>query len=140
MIEYKTSQFAEKLMCEFANKGFVASFSNCYLLNMLRERYNIYFRVFRAGYKISVGRLAKYGVYEIFGERVSYFYDKRREKQFADFLVDRFYYHNQEPSQDMQKAFTRMLHIHGMCWSGCVAHNRPIDIRKFKEDVIKKWR
>lgn len=140
MMEYKSSLFAEKLISEFEDKGFVESFSNYYFLGILRERYNQYFKIFDAGRRISVGRLAKYGAYEIFGKRVTYFYDKRREGEFADFLVSMFYDQNKEPGQDMQRSFTRILHIHGLCWSGCVAHNRPIDVRKFKEYIRKKWR
>lgn len=140
MTGYKSSLFAEKLIREFEDKGFVESFSNYYFLGILRERYNRCFKIFDAGRRISVGGLAKYGAYEIFGKRLAYFYDKRREGEFADFLVDKFYTHNKEPGQDMQRSFTRILHTHGLCWSGCVAHNRPIDVRKFKDDIIKKWR
>ena len=134
----KGYQFAEKLIKEFEDKGFVESFSNNYFLNILRERYNQYFKAFDAGYKISAGRLAKYGIYEVFGKRMIYYYDKRREDEFVDFLVDKFYTQNQDAGPDIQSSFTRILHIHGLCWSGCVSHNSAAKIRKFKDTTKKK--
>lgn len=129
---YQSYQFAEKLIEEFKDKGFVESFSNHHFLDILRERYAQYFKVFDAGHKISAGRLTRRGVYEIFGKRMIYYYDRRREDEFVDFLVDKFYTNNPDASQDIQSSFTRVLHIHGLCWAGCVFHNNASNVRKFK--------
>lgn len=123
---------AERLVKRFETKGFVESFSNQYLLNILRERYNQYFKVFDAGCKISAGRLTKYGAY-------TYYYDKRREKQFVDFLVNNFYTQNPDPDSDLRSSFTRILHIHGLCWGGCVFHNSIIAVRKFKDEIKRRY-
>lgn len=138
MKKLRSHHFAEELIIEFENKGFVASFSNPYLLDKLRKRYNQYFKIFDGGCKISAGRLTKYGIYEIFGEKIKYYYDIRREDEFINFLVNRFYKQNPNAGPDIQSSFTRILHSHGLCWAGCVFHNSNIDIKKFKYTVKKK--
>ncbi len=128
----KSIQFGKKLVKEFEDKGFVSSYSNYYLLNKLREKYAQHFKIFDAGYKTSVGRLQKYGVYQVFGKKLIYFYDKRKENEFVDFLVNKFYTKNPDAGTDLQRSFTRILHNNGLCWPGCFFHNSILEIKKFK--------
>lgn len=132
----KNPRYANKLLKEFEDKGFVPSFSNSRFLSKLRERYS--YKVFNAGCKISAGRLSKYGIYEVFGKRMTYYYDIKRKDEFVNFLVEKFYSQNPDASSDLQGSFTRLLHIHGLCWAGCVLHNSAINIRKFKNTIKKK--
>lgn len=136
--ENKSTQFADILIKEFESKGFVESFSNRYLIRKLRKRHNQYFKIFDGGCKTSAGRLTKCGIYQIFGKRIIYYYDIRRKQEFVDFLINKFYGHNLEPGKELKSQFTRILHSHGLCWSGCVFHNSPIVARRFKEEMIEK--
>lgn len=83
-------------------------------------QYGKYLRIFNVGCHISVGRTgAKYGTYDIFGDRICYYYDIRRKKEFVDFLIGKFYEKNQNPDADIRCVFTRILHTHKLHWFGC---------------------
>ena len=104
---------------EFEIKGFIKSSDN-YILNKLRTKYGEHLRIFNAGYNISAGRTgAKYGTYDIFGDKVCYYYDISKEKEFVDFLVMKFYKKNPNPGRDIRKVFTRILHAYKLHWLGC---------------------
>ena len=58
--------------------------------------------MFRAGSKTTVRRAkATYGTYDIFGDKISYYYDKRKEDKFVNFLIESFYEKNPNPDVDM---------------------------------------
>jgi hypothetical protein len=105
---------------EFETKGFIKHIDG-YLLPILRNSYGRYLRIFNSGYNVSAGRSgAKYGTYEVFGERICYYYDYRKEKEFTNHLVDIFYRKNPIPDIGAKKSFTRLLHAHGLHWAGCI--------------------
>lgn len=100
---------------EFETNGFVRS-SYSYTLCRLRIQYGKYLRIFNSEY----GRTrAKYGTRDIFGDKIYYYYDIRRKKEFIDFLVGKFYEKNQNPDADIRSVFTRILHAHKLHWFGC---------------------
>ena len=108
-----------KELKEFETIGFVKSQSD--LLNQLRRHYGRYLKIFCPGKKLSIGRSdAKYGTYEIFGDKMCYYYDIRREDDFINFLVTKFLEKNPDPNSEIRKVFTRLLHNHGLCWFGCL--------------------
>jgi hypothetical protein len=77
-------------------------------------------KIFSPGNKLSIGRNdAKYGLYDIFGDKMCYYYDARREDDFTDFVVAKFLEKNPDPDSEIRKAFTRLLHNYGLCWFGC---------------------
>lgn len=106
---------------EFEINGFIKSPGNSYILTRLRIHHGEYLRIFNAGFNISAGRTgSKYGIYDVFGDRICYYYDIRREKEFVDFLVKKFYEKNPNPDSGIRKVFTRILHSHKLHWFGCV--------------------
>lgn len=121
----KKMKIAKKKLKEFKNNGYTESITDHRLLTMLRQDYSEYFRIFDAGQRIAVGKISEYGSYDLFGKRTYYYYDVRKEKEFVDFLVNLFYSKNPNADMQLQSLFTRALHIHGLCWSGCATHNRP---------------
>ena len=130
-----------ELMDEFEIKGFVKCPSGNQSLNKLREQYGEYLKIFNSGYNISVGRTgAKYGTYDIFGDRTCYYYDIRKEKEFVNYLVEKFYEKNPDPDKEIRKVFTRILHIHRLHWFGC-RHGGKIryDINKTELNNSKEY-
>lgn len=57
---------------KFEDKGFIeAPFNTNYVMIKLREIFGENLRIFNAGFNISIGRTgAKYGTYDIFGDRI----------------------------------------------------------------------
>ena len=105
---------------DFETEGFVKASCNASTLNRLRAQYGEYFRIFHAGSNYSAGRSrVKYGPYEIFGSKIHYYYDVRKESEFVNFLTNMFYEKNPDPDGDIRKAFTRTLHVHKLHWFGC---------------------
>jgi hypothetical protein len=105
---------------EFETEGFVKSSRNKTVLNRLRSQYGTYLRMFNAGCNNSIGRSgAKYGSYDIFGNKICYYYDIRKESEFVDFLTRLFYENNPDPDEEIRKVFTRILHLHKLHWLGC---------------------
>lgn len=106
---------------EFETKGFVKTpYRNNEVLRRLRSQHGEYLRMFRSGYKCAVGRAkATYGTYDIFGDKISYYYDKRKEDKFVKFLIELFYEKNPNPDSEIRKVFTRLLHVHNLHWTGC---------------------
>ena len=104
---------------EFEKNGFVRSHHNT--INKLRSSslYRKYFRIFKSAMIDTNRRNPKYSARDIFGDKLVYYYDKRREKEFINFLVERFYEKNPQPDQYMRRTFTRILHHHNLCWHGC---------------------
>lgn len=113
---------------EFETKGFVKTpHRNVIVLHMLRCQYGEYLRMFRAGSKTSVGRSkATYGTYDIFGDKISFYYDIRKEAEFVNFLIELFYEKNPNPDMEIRKAFTRMLHLHNLHWPGCFHRGKDV--------------
>jgi len=74
--------------------------------------------VFKGG---SVGRgRTKYSGYDLLGrEQLTLYYLKGREEELSKYLEELFYKKNPEPNEGLRKAFTRLLHDHGLHWSGC---------------------
>lgn len=107
---------------EFETKGFVESpYNASYILKKLRQKFGENLKLFNTGYNLAIGRTgAKYGTYDIFGKRLCYYYDVRRNKEFVDFLVNKFFDKNPEPDKEIRKSFTRILHSHRLHWFGCV--------------------
>lgn len=112
---------------EFRSKGFVKCISkNNQGLIKLRELYGEHLKILNFGNKISAGRTgSKYGIYEIFGNKICYYFDERRSKEFVNYLVEIFYDKNPNPDKEIRKAFTRMLHAHRLHWFGCVHSGKP---------------
>lgn len=106
---------------EIEAKGFVETPNNSsYVLIKLRERLGENLKIFNAGFNISVGRTgARYGTYDIFGDRICYYYDIRRDKEFVDFLIKKFFDKNPDPDKEIRKIFTRILHYYRLHWFGC---------------------
>jgi hypothetical protein len=105
-----------KELKEFETVGFIKSQPD--LLKKLRMYYEP--KIFGPGNKLSVGKSdAKYGLYDIFGDRICYYYDTRREDDFTNFLVAKFLEKNPNPNSEIRKVFTRLLHNYGLCWFGC---------------------
>ena len=105
---------------EFETKGFIESQSDSYILARLRNQYREYLKIFSSGFGVSAGRTgSKYGIYDIFGNRICYYYDSRKESQFVDHLVKKFYDKNPVPDKEIRKVFTRILHVHRLHWYGC---------------------
>lgn len=59
----------------------------------------------------------KYSGTDIFGENCTYYFDIERKEKFANFLVKKFHEKNPNPEIGLNKAFTRILHLHGLHWS-----------------------
>lgn len=106
---------------EFEKKGFIEGPIGSNILNRLRHKYTEYLKMFCSGICISSGRTgSKYGTYDIFGKRVCYYYDIRKEKEFVEHLVKKFYDNNPIPDTEIRKIFTRILHSHKLHWFGCI--------------------
>ena len=124
----------EYVIEEFEKKGFVAAPDNAsYVLVKFRERFGENFKIFNTGYSVSIGRTgARYGTYDIFGCRMCYYYDIRKEIEFVDFLIKKFFDKNPEPDKEIRKIFTRILHYHRLHWFGCV-HGGKVRHEWFKK-------
>ena len=113
----KSVKYSKELK-EFETVGFVKSRSD--LLQRLRVYYGRYLKIFCPAKRRSLGRnYAKYGSYELFGDKICYYYDVRREDEFINFLVNKFLEENPEPDSNIRKVFTGLLHNYGLCWFGC---------------------
>lgn len=116
----------DSMIDEFERNGFVRGHGGT-VLNILRKEYSDRYRRFDSGNNNAVGRSGgRYGSYDIFGDRMCYYYDIERKEEFVRFLVERFYGQNplargdgEGEGSEMRKIFTRMLHDHGMCWDRC---------------------
>lgn len=116
----KPTKYSKELK-EFEINGFVKSSDESDLLTQLRRHYGRYLKKFSAGHNISIGTAgAKYGSYDLFGDRICYYYDIRKEENFIDFLVKKFLEKNPDPNSEIRKVFTRILHTYGLCWFGCI--------------------
>lgn len=105
---------------EFETEGFVKSSHNSTVLDRLRSQYGKYLKTFNAGNNNSIGRSgARYGSYDVFGSRICYYYDIRKEGKFVDFITKLFYDNNPSPNEEIRKVFTRVMHVHGLHWFGC---------------------
>ena len=126
---YNRSKWVEKMgrrICENSlkeiqelnKKGFVRKTSR--LLYYIRNSDRPDIKFFRSGSVSASGSKGdvKYSSYDIFGEHFVYFFDVRRKKEFVDFLVAKFLTTNKNPDANIRKAFTRILHSHGLNWYG----------------------
>lgn len=104
----------------FIEKGYARSSS--ILLRNIRiknpELRDVQIRVFcpNSGSSGSIGSI-KYTSIDLLGERYTYYFDTEKREKFANFLVEKFYENNPNPEKGMKKAFTRLLHLHGLHWS-----------------------
>ncbi len=125
---------------KFETEGFVKSSKNTTVLYKLRNQYGEYLRIFNAGSNTSVGGTgAKYGSYDLFGDKICYYYDIRKESKFIDFLIRIFYEKNPNPDGDIRKSFTRILHTHKLHWFGCrhEGKDRPdVDVAKIAKNDL----
>lgn len=77
-------------------------------------------RFFRSGSVSTSGKGSiKYSSSDIFGDRHAYCFDIKRKKEFVDFLVTKFFKVNKDPDDNIRKAFSRILHQHGLHWEEC---------------------
>jgi hypothetical protein len=120
---------------EFETKGFVKTpHRRSVVLYRLRSQYGKYLRTFHVGSKCAVRRSkATYGTYDIFGGKISYYYDIRKEDKFVNFLIELFCEKNPNPDVDIRKVFTRILHVHNLHWSGCSHKGKDVDISDQRE-------
>lgn len=70
----------------------------------------------RSGGSSSIGSI-KYSGRDILGDVYTYYFDVERREEFANFLVKKFYKNNPNPEKGLKKAFTKLLHVHGLHWS-----------------------
>ena len=133
--------YLSDIIGEFETKGFIEPPSNSsYILNKLRDQYREYLKIFNSGFGVSAGRTgSRYGTYDIFGDRICYYYDIRKEKEFVNHLVKKFYDNNPVPDKEIRKVFTRILHIHRLHWYGC-RHSAKIryDVKEFAKEMTGK--
>lgn len=84
----------------------------------------------KSGGSKSLGSI-KYTSIDLLGENRTYYFDIERTEKFVKFLVEKFYENNKNPDKGLKRAFTRLLHLHGLHWSGEFArkrlHGRIID-------------
>lgn len=121
---------------EFKDKGFAKS--SRLLMRYLRhgengqKSENIIFKIFKTGTSSQLGRQGstKYTSTDIFGDRDVYYYDIKKEKDFVDFLVNKFLTKNPDPDESLRKVFSRLLHSNGLHWYGCVCNKRKTYPRK----------
>lgn len=104
---------------EFEKYGFIRSTRSSGTINKLRLSHGEYFRIFKSSIIDTMSRNPKYSACDVFGETFVFCYDERREQEFINFLVDKFYEKNPQPSRGVRTAFTRILHQHNLCWQGC---------------------
>ncbi len=109
---------------EFEKKGYVSPDGNSNTIKKLRSRYSEHFKIFNSS--MFNGRNPKYSSEQMFGKRLLYYYDIRKEKEFVDFLVKILFDKNSSPNRGMRTAFTRILHHHNLCWSGCYHGGKKI--------------
>ena len=79
-----------------------------------------------SGCKVSV----RYSSSDIFGDHHVYCFDIKRKKEFVDFLVGKFFRMNEDPDSGIRKAFTRILHQHGLHWDGCICNKNMHDMEE----------
>jgi hypothetical protein len=127
-IKVEYVQKVHELVCEFETEGFVKTPHNKNaVLNRLRSQHAEHLRIFRAGCNNSVGKAcAKYGVYDVFGNKICYYYDIRKKDKFVNLLVEIFYEKNPNPGVEIRKVFTRLLHLHRLHWFGCCHAGKDI--------------
>lgn len=137
--ESKKNVKYSKELEEFEIVGFIKSQPD--LLRQLRMNYET--KIFGPGHKLSVGKSdAKHGSYDIFGARICYYYNARREEDFINFLVAKFFEINPNPDSEIRKVFTRILHNYGLCWFGCRhegkkrLYKNPVTIKNNKKHTI----
>lgn len=104
---------------ELNEKGFAKKSSR--LLYYIRNNDMPDIKIFRTGSTASSGGKGsvKYSSSDVFGDRHAYCFDIRRKKEFVDFLVAKFFMANENPDANIRKAFTRVLHSHGLHWDEC---------------------
>ncbi len=104
---------------ELNEKGFAKT--SGILLYYVRNNDVPNIKIFRTGSRVSSGSKGaiKYSFSDIFGDRHTYCFDIRRKKEFVDFLVGKFFMVNEDPDSNIRKAFTRILHQHGLHWDEC---------------------
>lgn len=112
---------------EFNKKGFAKTSNR--LLYYIRNNYVPDTKIFRPCRTVSSGNKgsAKYSSSDIFGCHSSYCFDKKRKKEFVDFLVTKFLEVNKDPDENIRKVFTRMLHSHGLHWDECSCEKKNND-------------
>ena len=71
----------------------------------------------KSGGSKSLGSI-KYTSIDMLGESYTYYFDIERTEKFVNFLVEKFYENNKNPEKGLKRAFTRLLHLHGLHWSG----------------------
>jgi hypothetical protein len=104
-------------------KGFAKTSGR--LFYYIRHNDMPYIKIFRScKLSSSRGRGTKYNYSDIFGDRSAYCFDVRRKKEFVDFLVSKFFKENENPDGNMKKAFTRILHQHGLHWKECICEKK----------------
>lgn len=110
----------QELIKKFIKQGYARSSS--ILLHNIRiknpELRDVQIRIFgpNSGGSGSMGSI-KYSGMDMLGERYTYYFDVRRKETFVNFLVKKFYENNPNPEKGLKKAFTRLLHLHGLHWS-----------------------
>lgn len=72
----------------------------------------------------ALSKAASYSFFDLFGERMQYYYLKERGGEFSRFLEEKFFKRNLHPSKKMLRSFSALLHMNGLHWSGCVDANR----------------
>ncbi len=108
---------------EFKDSGYARS--SVKLLYYLRH-YIPSFKIFRPSCVTGSCRKGPniYSPFDIFGDNYSYYFDKERKEDFVDFLVIKFLTKNKSPDIGIRKAFTRILHYHGLHWEYCTCKNK----------------
>lgn len=108
---------------EFKDNGYAKS--SMRLLYYLRHS-NVPFKIFKPGIVTGSGRRGPsiYSSIDIFGDCHVYCFDRERKEGFVDFLVIKFLTRNNSPDTGIRKAFTRILHYHGLHWEDCACRNK----------------
>ena len=118
---------------EFERQGYVKSEGNSNTIKKLRRKYRTYFKIFDSSVFRYHGRNPKYSSEQLFGERLIFYYDIRREKEFVDYIVKIFYDKNSQPNREMRASFTRILHYHNLCWFGCYHGGKKMELLNVKK-------
>jgi hypothetical protein len=95
--------------------------------------------VFQSGRGYGKGRGGtRYSSLDIFGETISTWYEPENPKEFVESLVRKFYAKNPDPSPEIRRAFTRLLHQHNLHWEGEGVEPNRKRIPKDVLDIIHK--
>jgi hypothetical protein len=99
---------------EFEERGFARTSEK--LLKYIRSRDKL-IKIFIPAKTKGTNR--SHGPIKIIGDYYRYYYKIDHKKDFVEFLVDKFYKNNPDPSPGKKMAFTHILHNNGLHWEGC---------------------